>query len=225
MNMHTSISHTESFSKDRSGLHFFTEETGAESERCGPDLTKAEPIDQVIRRLQRLRSSFSVAFYQACRESGIDLTVMVSQLGEERLYMGSALDHQAKLRKNRSDRLGKLVVSTKRRRDDVVDLVNMLGRFADNRPFDSIEEAANAFIAAGGRIYVLPDGRCEEIMPYRPSIVMEDSWEGYPRRRMAQRYAATLLRTGAREEMATIVRERGIFRKGSYVLELPRDEA
>ena len=69
-------------------LHLFLDEYGEPSERCGPDLTRAEPVDQMISRLKRLRAGHPVEFYQACRASGIHLSVLVTREGEERLRMG-----------------------------------------------------------------------------------------------------------------------------------------
>lgn len=193
----------------------YLDENGNPSERSGPDLTMAEPIENVIGRLRYARNGYSVDFWQACRASGIDLSVMVDRDGDEWLQMWLPCDDQEDLRRARYDALRAHVMSTTRRRQSVIDLVNMRGRFADNRRFESVEEAAREFVSAGGRIYVLQDGLCEEILPYSEKQMMEEGWSGYPLRRLSQRYDATLRQKGARDELAALVRKHGQLHEGS----------
>jgi hypothetical protein len=209
-----------------SGRKCFLDERGRPSERSGPDLRKAEPIEQVITRLRKCRNAFAMEFWQACKASGIDLSITIWKNGEEDLRMGFPMDCQAALRKPRGDALGKLLSSTERRREQVMELVYMLGRFADNQPFASVEEAADQLLSAGGRIWIWPDGQLEYVVPVTSRTVMEESWSGYPRRRLEQRLAATLRQSGAKEEMTALIRDKGILHAGSgtIVLSVPDSE-
>jgi hypothetical protein len=188
--------------------HFFLDENGNLSDRCGPDLTKATPIDDVMRELGRLRGSYSPAFIHACADSGIDVSVIRTRDGEDHLMIGFPIDSQENLRRPRYDALVAQLGKTTWRRQSVIDLANMLGRFADNQPYRTIEEAAGAYIAAGGRIMVGPDGQCDEILHWSEAMLAE-GYEGYPIRRMLQRYDATLRKAGARKAMAAFVRAHG----------------
>lgn len=202
----------------------FLDEDGNPCDIVGPDLTKARSVEAMIASLKGLRTdrsgTYSSAFYHAAKESGIHLSTMYwSEGSEEQLQMILPCDGQEELRHARYEALKAHIHARPGRRQAVIDLVNLLGHFADNRPYSSLQEAADLFIANGGRIYVLSDGTCEEILPYGGRAEMEDSWDSYPVHRMMQRYEATLRRKGAREEMAKLVRVRGEDRNGSIVWE------
>ncbi|HEY0148677.1 MAG TPA: hypothetical protein VGB70_06695 [Allosphingosinicella sp.] len=203
----------------REECKLFLDDQGRPSHRAGPDLTKAEPISEVIGRLRRARSTHAEQFYRACHTSGIDLNVNVSPTGEERLLMGVPMDEQEELRRPRYDALTAHLRSTEGGRQGVIDLLNMVGRFVDGRPYASVLEAAERYIGAGGRIYILPDGSCEETMPFDGDALAAEAWSGYPLRRLHHRYEATLRRFGAREELTKLVRENGSAAKGALVWE------
>lgn len=216
MNMHTSIR--------REDADIGTAPPFALLDHVGPDLTKAEPIEDVLKRLGRARTDYATKFLAACRDSGIDASVNYWGEGEEKIMLGCPVDDQERLRRERLDALSRHLTSTPRRRASVLELLNMGGRFIDNRPFPTVEAAAEAFVAAGGRIYVLRDGSCEEVFPAcnRTKAALEaEGWEGYPLRRLHQQYWATLRRSGAREVLAALVRARGKLHEGSgaYVWE------
>lgn len=116
----------------------FVDEAGNPSDRCGPDLNKARPIDDVISGLRRLRSGYAVKFWQACKESGIDISVTRMPDGEDRLGLGFPLDCQEDLRRPRYNALVSQLKRSERRRQGVLELTNLLGNFADNQPFSSI---------------------------------------------------------------------------------------
>src|SRR5690606_8033848 len=208
MNMMTHIDRreTEPATKSR---HLFLDECGNPSDRSGPDLTKARPIGEVIRELGRLRSTYSIAFWEACSASGIDVSVMRTREGEDRLMIGLPCDCQEELRRPRYDALVAQLEKKSWRREMVIDLANMGGRFADNQPFASVEDAAAAFLDAGGRIRVRDDGGCEENRPLTDEKLMEEGWSGYPLRRLVHRYQATLRQKGGREAMKSHVLAHG----------------
>lgn len=193
----------------------FRDHKGRPSERSGPDLSKARAIGDVIKELGPMRNGHALAFRNACQESGIDLSVMRTSGGEDRLLIGCPMDTQHELRRTRLDALQAHLRRSERRRRDVIFLVNLLGRFADNQPYPSTEEAADAFLKAGGRIMVRPDGVCEETLPLTKLQIPAEEWEGYPIRRMSHRYCATMRRKGARDGMAALVRQRGQLQEGS----------
>jgi len=219
--MNTTISIEAAPARKRAKL--FLDDKGRPSDIAGPDLRKARSIEEVIAGLKGLRTgagSYSSAFYRACKESGIHLsTLFDGRGGGERLLMYLPCDDQEEMRRARYEALRDHLHAKPQRRQAVMDLVNMLGHFADNRPYASVEEAAEQLIAAGGRVYILPDGTCEETLPYGNERRLEDSWNDYAIRRMFQRYEATLRRRGAREEMAELVRANGRERSGSIVWE------
>lgn len=213
-----------SLNENRRGRECFLDESGEPSDRAGPDLTTAEPIEDVISRLKRARSTFPMEFIQACRDSGISLHVMYWKDGTKEFRVGYACDVQEDIRRARGDALEAILRSTDRRRESVVEVVEWLGWFVDNRPFASIEEAADQYLAIGGRILADPDGGCTEALSFDPQVPDLEFREGYPRRRVLHRYGATLRQKGAREQMAELVKAKGAFRPGCgwYVLEAPR---
>jgi hypothetical protein len=227
MNMMTSIeaaAATAAMSKVRSAVtiharrrpKFFLDERGRPSHRAGPDLRKAEPIEDVLAYLSRRRKqTYGVAFYRAARRSGISVSVFYSREGEEYLQMGLPCDTQDHLRRRRYDVLAAHVHGRPWRYRAVMDIANFLGHFADNRRYDSVKEAAENYIAVGGRIYVLPGGSCEENLSLTSEMLMAESWEGYPLRRLSHRYDATLRAKGARDELAQLVRQHGRLHEGS----------
>jgi hypothetical protein len=200
----------------------FLDEHGSPSHRAGPDLTRAEPIETMLARLAYRKTvrggTYAVAFCNAARESGIDLSVTVSREGEERLSVGMPCDSQEMLRRPRYDALVAHIRERPQRRQCVIDHLNRLGRFVDNRRYASVREATDHFIAAGGRIFVLPDGRCEEALPMNEGAALRDDWDGHPLRRMSQRYLATMFATGAREKLAELVRAHGATQPGSGMI-------
>ena len=201
----------------------YFDEHGNPSTRSGPDLTKAVSVEQMMKSLSHRRTgpngSYSTAFYHAAKDSGITMLATHEEEGE-RLWMWLPCDGQEELRRPRYDALAAHLKAKPARRDTVIELMKLIGRFRDNRKFATIEEAARAFVDVGGRIYVLPNGICEEIIPAQ--IAMADDWRlGYPIRQAASRYDATLRRKGAREEMAAYVRHHGKLHdgSGSYVIQ------
>ncbi|WP_324741604.1 hypothetical protein U8326_00055 [Tsuneonella sp. CC-YZS046] len=204
-------------------------ETELEDETCGlldsivrdlappkdPDLTQAQPIEDVLKELAPMRNEYPVAFVKACRNSGIDITVTRDENGEDHLMLGYSLDNQEDLRRARLDALTAQLRRGRHRRKDVIALLNMLGHFADNQPYNSIAEAANEYLAAGGRIMVRPDGGLEETIPYSAEKWKAEGWTGYPLRRLIHRYRSTLSKRGAREAMISYVFEHGTLHKGS----------
>lgn len=205
-----------------SGRKWYFDENGEPSERSGPDLAKAEPIEETMKRLAYRRTgdsgSYSTVFYQAAKDSGIHLYATREDDGEH-LIMMLPCDGQEELRLARYEPLAAHVRAKPARRQTVIDLMKLIGRYHDNRRFATIEEAAREFVGAGGRIYVLPDGTCEEALPTQ--IAVADDWKlGYPVRQMVSRYDATLRRKGARQEMAAYVLAHGKLYEGSgaYVI-------
>lgn len=179
-----------------------------------PDLRKAPPIEEVIRGMSRLRNAFPFAFLEACKASGIDISVIRDRDGVDRLTFGCACDDQEDMRRDRLNALSRLISRSVQRRQDTIVLVNALGRFADNQPFGSVSEAAWAYLEAGGRIFANQSGHCEETMPYRDEIA-DDARTGHSLRRMLHRYDATLRQKGARKEMTNLVLARGTLHQGS----------
>jgi hypothetical protein len=202
----------------------YIDETGAPSDRFGPDLSKATPIEEVLKQLAHRKTgdsgTYSTAFYQAARDSGIYLSTGFNRDGSEYLSMGLPCDSQEDMRRERYDALRAHVGAKPSRRQSVIYLLNILGFFVDNRPFASVEAAADAWVEAGGRIYALVDGTCEETFSIADNV-LEDSWNGYPLRRLKQRYDVTLRAKGARGQLAAIVRAKGHLYEGSgaHVLE------
>lgn len=187
------------------------------------NLTKARPIALVIKQLASMRSRFAIAFLTACAESDIDVSIMREHDGEDHLMFGCCCDDQETLRRRRLDALRGQLQRGKDRRQQVIILLNALGRFCDNQPYATIEDAAREFLSLGGRIYILPDGRCEEAFPFRETWMQAERSTGYPVRRMLQRYNLTLSGENARETMASYVRLHGKLHHGSQAIVL--DEA
>lgn len=194
---------------------FFRDENGKPSDHHGPDLSKAEPIEAVIARLNPLRSAYSVEFWKACKASGLHLSVTVTRDGEEQLGMMYPCDSQMDLRKPRGEALTTHMNRSERRHRDVVALVNILGHFADNQPYPSVEEAADAFLEAGGRLMVRPDGKLEDALNPTIEQLNAEHYDGWPLRRLSHRLDATLRQKGGREAMAALVRERGELHQGT----------
>jgi hypothetical protein len=193
----------------------YLDENGNPSERSGPDLAKAEPIEAVIKRLAPMRNGYAAAFINAAEASGIDVSIMRTREGEDRLMLGFPFDTQEQLRRPRFVALCAQLKRGKFRRNAVIDLVNLLGRFVDNQPYDTLEEAADAYAGAGGRIMIGPDGQCEEMIPYNEERFRAESWNGFELRRLAQRYDATLCMRGGRGAMAALVLEKGKVHAGT----------
>lgn len=202
----------------------FVDENGNPSDLYGPDLTKAEPIDMVIKRLAPLRNLYSVEFMRACQESGIVVSVTRDPYGEDHLSIWLPCDGQEVLRIHRYNELIAQLRRGTFRRQEVIGCLNAFGRFVDNQPFGSIEEAAEAYLDVGGRIYVLPDGRCEETLPYNEERMGAEHYDGFPLRRLLQRYQGALRRRGAREALAAYVQLRGTFHEGSQAYVLERED-
>lgn len=196
----------------------FIDENGEASDRSGPDLTLAEPIDEVVAYLgRRRRGTYGLAFLQAAHASGISVSMVYRPDGGV-LMSGLPADGQEHLRLPRYQALFTHLEARSWRRQAVIDCLNQLGHFTDNRPYESVAEAAEFYLSVGGRIMVRPDGGCEEIIPgtdQQERLRMQDSWEGYPRRRGCDRYEATLRQAGAREKMAELVRQHGMLHEGS----------
>ncbi|WBY08326.1 hypothetical protein PIB19_02015 [Sphingomonas sp. 7/4-4] len=203
----------------------YLDEKGLPSERHGPDLTKAESIEDMLAELYGRKTgphgTYSAVFYSAAKGSGIELVLEVDEAGEESVRFMLPCDSQEDLRRPRYRALNDHLYAKPRRLQHVIELLVILGRFHDARPFASIEEAAEAYAAAGGRIYVHDHyGKisCEETMPTTHWLDLQDSWARYPRKRMLQHYANTLAKPGAREKLIQLVRERGVLNEetGSY---------
>lgn len=187
----------------------------------GPDLTKAQPIEDVIRDLAPMRNGYAVAFRAACKASGIDISVRREHDGQDMLLLGCPLDGQEHLRRPRIDALVAQMHRGKNRRADVIELLNLLGNFADNEPFPSVAALADAYLERGGHLWIKPDGQVgEPWLPFERDTAARESWDGYPLRRLVHRYSATLLQPGAADAIATYVREHGKHDEGSgcYVL-------
>lgn len=200
----------------------FRDENGQPSDRSGPDLTKATPIEDVVASFKGMRTAghYPVAFYNAAKASGIDLTICYLPDGEKRFYFGHPCDSQVELREARSAALAAHMNAEPKRRDAVIDLVeNVLGRFSDNRPYATADEALNAVLAAGGRVYQLPKSDLPEIAPHHQERA--DWWGDYVLKRAFHRWAATLRQPGMKEALTAALRERGEIHQGSgsYVLE------
>lgn len=184
-------------------------------EIVGPDLAKAEPITEVVARLAPLRNGYSADFLDALQASGMTAQVVRDADGVDHLEIWLPADSQEALRNDRYDGLLSQMRRGKFRRRRVIDHLNMIGRFMDNQPFASVEEAAAAYLALGGRIWVRPEGTCEKTMPYQADIVDAEAYERFPLRRLLQRYGATLRQPGSREVMTAYVREHGKLHEGS----------
>ncbi len=176
--------------------------------KSAPDLSEAEPIDDLVARLRPMRNAFAFQFVQACEASGIDLNVRYDGDGE-RLWFGVACDGQEKERCERRDALIAVLKRSPQRRTAVIDLLNMFGRFVDDRPFGSLEDAANEFLAAGGRIYVLPEGICEETLALTEQKIEAEHWNRHKLRRLQHRYRATLRKFGGRNQLSELVKKNG----------------
>lgn len=85
-----------------------------------PDLRNARPIAAVIAGLSRLRGSYPAAFFAACQEFGIDLTLSYSPDGTEHIMMGSRADGQERERMARIDALAAQMKRGKTRRPAVI---------------------------------------------------------------------------------------------------------
>lgn len=192
-------------------------------EQVGPDLTKAEPIADVIARLAPQRNGYSADFLAACKASGMDVTVIRDRDGVDRLQIGLPEDDQTALRNQRYEALKAQLKRGKFRRQQVIDHLNLIGCFLDSQPFASAAELAEAYLAVGGRLWVFTDGRLGEALPYHRDTHAEESRNGYPLRRLVHRYAATMRRRGALEEITAHVREHGKLHEGSGCIVLERE--
>lgn len=192
-------------------------------EIVGPDLTQAEPISKVIARLARLRNGYSADFLSACKASGLDVTVIRNRDGVDHLQIGLPEDDQTALRNERHEALKAQLKRGKFRRQQVIDHLNLVGRFLDNQPFASSAELANAYLAVGGRLWIFTDSRLGEALPFHRDTAAEESWNGYPLRRLVHRYAATMRQRGAREAMTAYVREHGKLHEGSGCIVLEQE--
>lgn len=200
----------------------YIDSNGNATDLNGPDVRKARSIDEMIGHLNRRRTkTYGIAFYQAAHECGLWLSVQYQKDGSESLQMGLPCDSQERIRRHYLDALRDNIHARGWRRDAVVEVLNFLGRFADNRPLDSVLEAARQMLAAGARLMVNTTEELEWTMDYGDRRVMEDSWEGYPLKRLVQRYEATLRQKGAKAEMIELVKQCGQLhtRSGWYVWE------
>lgn len=184
-------------------------------EIVGPDLTKAEPIAQVIARLAPLRNGYSTDFLEACKASGISVTVLRDRNGVDGLQLGLPCDGQERLREERLDALAAQLKRGQFRRRQVINHLNLCGRFLDNQPFASAADLADAYLSAGGRLWVFPDGRLGQAMPYHPDSPELEWQDGFPLRRLVHRYKATMIRREARDAMIAHIRQYGTLHEGS----------
>lgn len=184
---------------------------------AGPDLGDAEPIGEVLDYLNRRRKkTYGLAFYQAARDSGIEVSVLYrGRESAEELFMRLPSDSQEAPRRDRYEALRANLHARPWRRQVVIDIMNFLGRFHDNRPFASAHEAARNMLQAQGRLMVGPTGEFDWNMPYDGERRLEDSWDGFPLRRLVQRFEATMRQTGIQQEMTELVRRRGQLHAGS----------
>lgn len=214
MNMMTTIS-IPSADVGRSRPKLFVDENGDPSDRAGPDLSLAEPIADVVGRLRHLRNAYAAEFIRACQMSGIDLTVIRGGEGRERISMGYPCDGQEQLRLARGTQLAEHLRMRPTHRRQVIQLLNMLGHFVDNLPYQSPIEATDEFRRFGGRIMLRPDGEIEHQLPYDESLIKEEGWSGYPAKRVIHRFMATLRQPGSRNAIAQLVADNGVLHIGS----------
>lgn len=175
----------------------------------GPDLTKAEPMADVIARLAPLRNGYSSDFLAACKASGINVTVLRDRDGVDGLQFGFPCDGQEKMRELRGDALAAQMKRGKFRRQAVIDHLNLTGQFMDNQRFASPAEWASAFLAVGGRLWIEPNGKLDASPSLTAETYRAEQWEGFPLRRLMQRHSATMLGTQARADLAEYIRQHG----------------
>lgn len=175
----------------------------------GPDLTKAEPIAEVIARLAPLRNGYSTDFLKACKASGISVSVIRDRDGVDGLQFGFPCDDQETLREARGDALVAQMKRGKFRRQQVIDHLNLIGQFMDDQRFASPEEWASAFIAVGGRLWIAPDGKLDASPSLTAETYRAEQWEGFPLRRLMQRHSSTMLNARARADLAAYIRQHG----------------
>ena len=184
--------------------------TRVATDMVGPDLTKAEPIADVIARLAPLRNGYWEDFLDACTASGMDVMVIRDRDGTDKLQIGMPADGQEALRQPRYKALTDQLKRGKFRRQQVIDALNLFGRFMDNQPFASIVELADAFLTHGGRLWLKPDGSLgEPWLPYTRDTAQQERIERYPLRRLMHRYTATLHRPNSSEALAAYICKRG----------------
>jgi hypothetical protein len=181
----------------------------------GPDLAKAQPIADVIRELAPLRNGYSADFLAACEASGIGVTVRRNRDGVDGLEFGLPMDGQERLREERLDALVAQMKRGKSRRQQVIDHLNLVGKFLDAQPFASAEELAQAYLAVGGRMWIHPCGRLGEALPWHGETPMEEWLNAYPLRRLNQRYSTTMILRGSKDELSAYIREHGKLHPGS----------
>lgn len=187
-------------------------------EIVGPDLSQAEPIADVIARLAPLRNGYSADFLAACKASGISVTVLRDRDGVDGLQFGFPCDGQEKLREERGDALVAQMKRGKTRRQQIIDHLNLIGRFMDNQRFGSPAEWAASFLEHGGRLWVDPAGQPDVVVPIRSQTFEAEHWDGYPLRRLTQRHAATMLDPQARADLAEYIRQHGKLTAGGYIV-------
>lgn len=95
------------------------------NEIVGPDLTKAEPIADVIARLSLLRKGYASAFLRTCEETGIDVMLLFDADGSEHVMMGTRADGQETERLARIDALAAQMKRGETRRPAVIRMLKV----------------------------------------------------------------------------------------------------
>ena len=206
----------------------FLDENGSPSERSGPDLTKAKPINRVAafiksQRTQRGRQNAAYHLIEALKASGIGVHAgwsaslrQVREGTDEKdisLQIGFPCDAQESLRRERYDVLYPLMEDL---RSEMIDLMLEFGKLTDLRPYATGEDAVNEVVAAGARIYKMADGEISLALPLGCPEWENDRANGWRLLRAAHRFSVSL--SCHRDEIGKIVEAEGERRGGGYSL-------
>lgn len=229
MNMMATLTADHPYSAESNSRACYLDENGNPSDRSGPDLTKATPIKSVASRIKTLRTRgkrHDAALYliDALKASSLDLQAgWTASLREVRegtdekeisLSVWFACDVQETLRRQRYEALKPLIDDL---RVEIIDIIMVLGRFSDLRPFATGQDAIDAVLAAGARVYRLPDGKVGLALPIGKPAWENDYANGWRLKRAAQRFHVSLHHHAA--EMARIVKQFGARSGSGYLLQ------
>lgn len=185
---------------------------GGDRRLVDPDLTKADPIEEVLAHLDAAAAEDLSVIYPLTfvnRLRAIGGSAMVDRSGsddawEDALSVGTVCDDQLDERRRRMDALIAHVRADPARRAALIDWLNRHGRFIDHRLYWSPAGAIADARTAGLRLTINDDGAPSASLPdeYRST---DDQSKGWPIRRAQQRFAASVDRPGWAKEVATLI--------------------
>lgn len=176
--------------------NWFLDENGQPSNHRGVDLSTEPPIEEIITAIEALSDAaeYAIAFRVICSSYGIDLQLLWTpdeEADSDGLRFGYPFDIQVAQRKPRFDQLVESLDREPERRDALISLLFASGHFNDCRPYETAQEAIDAYLAVGGRIIVDPKGKLDcpidAGLLLRHEAIAEDRAAGWPRRIAAHR--------------------------------------